>query len=214
MSQTWSITDLMKISPVIPVIVIDDPEAAIPLAEALVAGGLRILEITLRTDAALRAIENIASAVSDAIVGAGTVTRADDVQHCIDAGAGFAVSPGYTATLGAACSAANLPYLPGVMTPADILCAHQGGYNALKFFPAGAAGGRSFLKALSGPFVRQVFCPTGGINAENASDYLALDNVLCVGGSWVAPRNMIRARDWQGIEALARRAAALQQRDE
>lgn len=198
-----TIRDIMKTSPVIPVMVINDLDTAIPLAEALVAGGLRVLEITLRSAPAMDAIRAIAAQVPDAIVGVGTLTDATEAQQAVDAGATFAVSPGYTAELGAACQAANLPFLPGVMTPADVIRAKQDGLSALKFFPAAQAGGPAFLKALSGPFPDIVFCPTGGISPTNARDYLSLPNVLCVGGSWVVPSHLIADKNWQAITDLA-----------
>lgn len=209
MNSSLQIQTIMTTAPVIPVIVIDDLDTAVPLAEALVSGGLTVLEITLRTEVALAAIERVAKALPDAIVGVGTVATPDDIKRSVDAGAVFAVSPGYTPELGAACRAASLPFLPGVMTPADILRAQQDDYTALKFFPAEQAGGISLLKALSGPFNNTVFCPTGGINANNVNDYLALDNVLCVGGSWVAPSKLVKAGDWTEITALAKAAAGL-----
>lgn len=199
-----NIRQVMHTSPVIPVIVIEDLDTAVPLAEALVAGGLKVLEITLRTSAAMQAMEQIASEVPDAMVGVGTVTSASEVQKAKDNGATFVVSPGYTHAIGQACFAADLPYLPGVMTPGDIMRAQEDGLDALKFFPAAQAGGISFLKSLRGPFPNIVFCPTGGIGASDYSDYLALDNVLCVGGSWVAPAELVRQRDWQQISSLAK----------
>lgn len=208
-NTSLDVTDIMQTSPVIPVIVIDDLVTAVPLAEALVSGGLRVLEITLRTRVALEAIEQVAKAVPDAIVGVGTITEAGEVQRSIDAGATFAVSPGYTQELGLACKQADLPFLPGVMTPADILRAQQDGYQALKFFPAEQAGGTALLKALSGPFTQTVFCPTGGIGPDNVQNYLALENVLCVGGSWVAPGKLVKQGDWSGITELAKQANLL-----
>lgn len=199
------IRSIMTTAPVIPVMVIEDSTTAIPLAQALVDGGLNVLEITLRTDAALDAIEQISAKVEGAIVGVGTITDALQVQQAIDAGASFAVSPGYTHELGAATAAANLPFLPGVMTPGDIIRAMQDGLDALKFYPAGQAGGTGFLKALAGPFPGIVFCPTGGVSAANYHEYLSLDNVLCVGGSWVAPKDLVKQQDWDAITALARR---------
>ncbi len=198
-----NIRDIMTTSPVIPVMVINDPATAVPLAEALVAGGLRVLEITLRSAPAMDAITAIAANVPDAIVGVGTLTNASEVPHAVAAGAQFAVSPGYTHELGHACREAELPFLPGVMTPADIIRAMQDGLSALKFFPAAQAGGPGFLKALGGPFGDIVFCPTGGISLSNARDYLSLPNVLCVGGSWVVPSDLIAAKNWQGITDLA-----------
>lgn len=208
-TTSLNVTDIMRTSPVIPVIVIDDLSTAVPLAEALVEGGLRVLEITLRTNSAFEAIERVAKAVPDAIVGVGTITEADEVQRSMNAGAKFAVSPGYTHALGTACKAADLPFLPGIATPADILRAQEDGYQALKFFPAEQAGGVAMLKALSGPFINAVFCPTGGVGPDNVKDYLALDNVLCVGGSWVAPGSLVKQGDWAGITALAQAANAL-----
>ena len=198
-----NIKTIMRTSPVIPVMVIEDIDTAVPLAKALVAGGLRVLEITLRTDAAYAAMQRIATEVPDAIVGVGTITAAQEVQKSVDHGAVFAVSPGYTHQLGEACYKADLPFLPGVMTPADIIRAMQDNIDALKFFPAEQAGGVAFLKALAGPFPDIVFCPTGGVSAGNYHDYLSLDNVLCVGGSWVAPKPLLANGKWDEIEKLA-----------
>ncbi len=195
--------ELMSVAPVIPVLVIDDIEHAVPLAEALVAGGLTVLEVTLRTPIALRAIKAMAN-VSNAIVGVGTALSGDDLRRAQDQGARFAVSPGYTPALGSTAHDINMPLLPGIMTSADIMQALDGGFDALKFFPAEASGGTRLLKALSGPFNDIVFCPTGGINARIAQDYLALDNVLCVGGSWVAPKEAVKNHDWDAITALAK----------
>ncbi len=199
-----NIRSIMNMSPVIPVMVINDLETAVPTAEALVTGGLKVLEITLRTDEALQAMQMIAKSVPDAIVGVGTVTVASQVQQAKDHGATFVVSPGYTHEVGDACDKASLPVLPGVMTPGDIMRAQQDGLDALKFFPAAQAGGISFLKALGGPFPDIVFCPTGGIGASSYKDFLALDNVLCVGGSWVAPAALVKNKQWDEITALAR----------
>ena len=199
---------LMRAGPVIPVIVVDDAGRARPLAEALVAGGVRVLEVTLRTPQALDAIRAMAD-VEGAIVGVGTALDGDDLARARDAGATFAVSPGYTEALGARARELDLALLPGVANSADVMRARDGGYEALKFFPAGPAGGPAMLKALGGPFVDAVFCPTGGVSAANAHEYLALANVLCVGGSWLAPRDRVAAGDWDGIAALAREAAAL-----
>lgn len=199
-----TIRSIMQTAPVIPVMVIEDATDAVPLAHALVDGGLRVLEITLRSEAALQAIENIASNVPEAIVGVGTLCNADQVKQSVDAGAVFGVSPGFTQAIGDACKTANLPLLPGVMTPADILLAIQNNLDALKFFPAAQAGGISSLKALSGPFPDIVFCPTGGIKSTDFRDYLALDNVLCVGGSWVCPTSTVREKNWAEITRLAK----------
>ncbi len=202
------IRDLMQCAPVIPVLVLDDVGHAVPLAEALVAGGLPVLEVTLRTSVALAAMQAMTH-VPGAIVGVGTALNAADLQRAQDAGATFAVSPGFTRQLGTAATSLNMPLLPGIMSAADIMLARDGGYTALKFFPAEQAGGAALLKAFSGPFHDTVFCPTGGINAQNAADYLKLNNVLCVGGSWVAPQNLIKTGDWVAITDLARQACTL-----
>jgi len=203
-----NIKQLMQVAPVIPVLVIDNVDDAIPLAEALVAGGLRVLEVTLRTPAALDAISKM-SQVDNAIVGVGTALNRDDLQKAQDHGATFAVSPGFTESLGKAAVDISMPLLPGIMTPADIMRALDHGYTELKFFPAAQAGGTKLLKALSGPFTEPSFCPTGGINAESAKEYLALPNVLCVGGSWVAPRQLVEQKNWTGITQLAKESVAL-----
>ncbi|MFT6309538.1 MAG: 2-dehydro-3-deoxyphosphogluconate aldolase/(4S)-4-hydroxy-2-oxoglutarate aldolase [Patiriisocius sp.] len=197
-----NVRELMQVAPVIPVLVIDDVSSAKPLAEALVAGGLRVLEITLRTPAALDAIKAMTE-VTGAIVGVGTALNGDDLKRAQDHGAVFAVSPGYTAALGKAANDIGMPLLPGIMSAADIMRARDGGFTEVKFFPAAQSGGPNMLKALGGPFTETVFCPTGGINAATAMDYLSLSNVLCVGGSWVAPRELVEAGDWEGITQLA-----------
>ena len=206
--QSARMRAVCALAPVIPVIVIDDAAHAEPLARALVAGGLPVLEVTLRTPAALEAIGAMAR-VPGAVVGAGTVLTAQDVRRAQDAGAGFAVSPGLTDALAAACGDAGLPLLPGAATASEAMGALEAGYDMLKFFPAGPAGGPAYLKALGGPLPGIAFCPTGGVSVQNAGDYLRLPNVACVGGSWVAPEAMMRAGDWAGIEALARAAALL-----
>lgn len=197
-----NVRELMQVAPVIPVLVINDLAHAKPLAEALVAGGLRVLEVTLRTPIALQAIAAM-SEVSEAIVGVGTALDGDDLKRAQDHGATFAVSPGFTPELGKAANAIDMPLLPGIMTPADIMRARDNGFTALKFFPASQAGGPELLKAFSGPFTDTVFCPTGGISAKSANDYLSLSNVLCVGGSWVAPKDKMQSGDWQAITDLA-----------
>jgi 2-dehydro-3-deoxyphosphogluconate aldolase / (4S)-4-hydroxy-2-oxoglutarate aldolase len=201
--------DLAGHGPVIPVIVIDELEHAVPLAEALVAGGVQVLEVTLRTPVALAAIEAIARAVPEAIVGAGTLRSAADVRAARDAGSRFGVSPGYAGEIAKACREHALPLLPGVATASEVMAAHADGHNFLKFFPAGAAGGVPMLKALAGPFADIAFCPTGGITPETAPQYLALPNVRVVGGSWLTPAEALRARDWARITELAHAAAAL-----
>ncbi|HVK31122.1 MAG TPA: bifunctional 4-hydroxy-2-oxoglutarate aldolase/2-dehydro-3-deoxy-phosphogluconate aldolase [Burkholderiaceae bacterium] len=201
--------DLVAFGPVIPVIVLDRVEQAVPLARALVEGGVRVLEVTLRTPAALACIEAIARDVPEAVLGAGTLRSADDVRAAKDAGCVFGVSPGYTRAIGVACQAARLPLLPGVATPAEVMAANDDGLTFLKFFPATAAGGIPMLKALHGPFPDVVFCPTGGITAETAPQFLALPNVKVCGGSWLTPADAVAAGDWARITALAKATAAL-----
>ncbi len=198
-----SIDAIMTSGPVIPVLAINQLDHAVPLAKALVAGGLRVLEITLRTDCALAAITCIRQAVPDAIVGAGTIRTASHVTRAADAGAQFAVSPGFTPDLAKAAMSQTIPLLPGVATASEIMNAHDHGFTHLKFFPAEASGGVTALQSFKGPFPDIRFCPTGGITLQNARAYLALPNVLCVGGSWVAPRSLVEKSDWKGIEALA-----------
>lgn len=202
-------TDLASHGPVIPVIVVEQLAHAVPLAQALVAGGVKVLEVTLRTPVALAAIEAMARAVPEAIVGAGTLRSAADVRAARDAGARFGVSPGYTREVGAACREAGLPLLPGVATAGEVMVASADGHDFLKFFPASAAGGVPLLKALAGPFPDVAFCPTGGISAETAPQYLALPNVRVVGGSWLTPADALRAGDWARVTRLAREASAL-----
>ena len=196
-------------APVIPVLTIDRVEMAIPLARALVKGGLPVLEITLRTEAALQALELIAREVPDAVVGAGTVLNARQVEQVQRAGARFGVSPGCTDELAAAVSAARLPFLPGVQTVSEAMRLADRGFSLLKFFPADTAGGVGWLKAASAPLAGLRFCPTGGIGAETAPTYLALANVACVGGSWVAPKDAVAGGDWGRVERLAAAASYL-----
>lgn len=193
----------------IPVLTLGDLDHAVPLARALVAGGLHVLEITLRTPIAFGCFEAIRKAVPDAIVGVGTLIRPVDIATADRAGAQFGVTPGLTPELAAAARGVRFPLLPGVMTPTEVMAARVAGFNVLKFFPADQAGGVGMLRALAAPFPDVLFCPTGGITRASAPDYLALTNVVSVGGSWTAPQPMIDARDWQGIELLARDAAAL-----
>jgi 2-dehydro-3-deoxyphosphogluconate aldolase/(4S)-4-hydroxy-2-oxoglutarate aldolase len=197
------IREILAASPVVPVIVVDRLEQAVPLAQALVDGGLPVLEVTLRSGIALQAIHEIAVSVSSAIVGAGTVTRPEQLHACIDAGARFAVSPGLTDELIAASADVRLPFLPGVFTPSEVMRAYAHGFDALKLFPAMQAGGLGMLKAMHGPLPDAVFCPTGGIDADNFVDFLALPNVACVGGSWVCPADAIRQHDWERVRRLA-----------
>lgn len=206
--QKMNTLDLVTHGPVIPVIVIDRLQDAVPLAEALVAGGVRVLEVTLRTPVALDAIRAM-SAVPGAIVGAGTLRSAADARAAKAAGALFGVSPGYTAEVGAACREVALPLLPGVATASEVMAAQADGLGFLKFFPATAAGGIPMLKALAGPFPDVVFCPTGGISLATAPDFLALPNVKVCGGSWLTPADAVRAGDWDRITTLAREASAL-----
>lgn len=208
-SHTLSAQSLLARGPVIPVIVLKRLAHAVPLARALVEGGVVVLEITLRTEVGLEAIGAIADAVPEAIVGAGTVMTAADVKAVATRGARFVVSPGISPSLLEATAAAGLPYLPGGMTPSDVLMASAAGLSAMKFFPAREAGGPAMLRALSGPFAAMRFCATGGIDALTAPDYLALPNVACVGGSWLAPAERMAAGDWTGITTLARAAATL-----
>jgi 2-dehydro-3-deoxyphosphogluconate aldolase/(4S)-4-hydroxy-2-oxoglutarate aldolase len=198
-----NIEEIMRRSPVIPVIVVEQLEQAVPLAEALVEGGLPVLEVTLRSPVAMQAVREITRTVSGAIVGVGTVTRAEQFAESIAAGAAFAVSPGLTENLAEASRHHELPYLPGVFTPSDVMRAQSWGFDALKLFPALQAGGIGMLKALAGPLPGARFCPTGGIGADNFADFLALTNVACVGGSWVCPADAIANRDWRRIAELA-----------
>jgi 2-dehydro-3-deoxyphosphogluconate aldolase / (4S)-4-hydroxy-2-oxoglutarate aldolase len=200
---------VMNDAPVIPVIVLSDVAHAVPLARALVAGGIRMLEVTLRTPVALACIEAIAREVPDAVAGAGTVRSAADAQAAAMAGARFAVSPGYTHAVGKTCHELELPLLPGVATGSEIMAAQEDGYTELKFFPAMQAGGLAMLKAWQGPFGDVKFCPTGGISAANAAEFLALSNVVCVGGSWLTPADAVARGDWARITQLAREAVAL-----
>ena len=199
------------LAPVIPVLVIDDAAQAANLARALIAGGLPALEVTLRTPSALEAIREMA-AVEGGVVGAGTLLTEEDVERAKEAGASFGVSPGATRRLMDACEANDLPLLPGAATPSEAMTLLERGYTVQKFFPAEANGGAPVLRAWGGPLPQVRFCPTGGVSLANAGDYLALPNVACVGGSWVAPAAMLRSGDWAGITRLAAEAAALPRR--
>jgi 2-dehydro-3-deoxyphosphogluconate aldolase/(4S)-4-hydroxy-2-oxoglutarate aldolase len=200
--------EICNLAPVIPVLVVEDAAYAVPLAEALVAGGLPALEVTLRTPAALDVIRAMAS-VEGGVVGAGTLLTPDDVRAAKAAGARFGVSPGITDTLVAACEAEDLPLLGGIATVGEAMAMLERGYDVCKFFPAEANGGAKALKAFAGPLPQMNFCPTGGVTPQNATDYLALPNVLCVGGSWIASNDLVKAGDWSGIEERARVAAGL-----
>ena len=200
--------DLCLLAPVVPVLVLDDASLAADLARALVAGGLPALEVTLRPPAALDAIREMA-AIPGGVVGAGTLLTPKDVENAKAAGAKFGVSPGATDLILDACEANDLPLLPGVATASEAMRLLERGYTVQKFFPAEANGGAAALKAIGAPIPQVKFCPTGGVTLKNAPDYLALSNTLCVGGSWVAPKDLMAAGDWAGIEALAREAAGL-----
>lgn len=202
--------DICGLAPIIPVLVVKDAAKAGPLAEALVAGGLPALEVTLRTPAALEVISEM-SRVSGGMVGAGTLVTPEDVRAAKAAGATFGVSPGATETLMNACEAEDLPLLPGAATASEAMQLLERGYDMLKFFPAEASGGAPALKAIGAPLPQISFCPTGGVSPANAKDYLGLSNVVCAGGSWVAPGDLVAAEDWAGIEALARAASMLGQ---
>jgi 2-dehydro-3-deoxyphosphogluconate aldolase/(4S)-4-hydroxy-2-oxoglutarate aldolase len=208
----FSALQVMQDAPVIPVIVLNDVAHAVPMARALVAGGIRMLEVTLRTSQALACIEAIAKEVPEAIVGAGTVRNASDAKAAANAGAKFAVSPGYTPSVGQACRDVGVSLLPGVATGSEIMMAQEDGYTELKFFPAMQAGGPAMLKAWGGPFFDVRFCPTGGVTAQNASEFLSLSNVACVGGSWLVPVEALAKGDWARIEMLAREACQLKLR--
>jgi 2-dehydro-3-deoxyphosphogluconate aldolase / (4S)-4-hydroxy-2-oxoglutarate aldolase len=205
---TTNLLDIMRSATVIPVIAIDDPDTAVPLARALVAGGIRVLEVTLRTAHGLDAIRAMAQ-VEGAIVGVGTLTQPEEFAAARDAGAVFGVSPGLTPALIEAARKSGLPLLPGVMTPSEVMAAREAGFRQLKLFPAVPAGGVGMLSAIGGPLPDVTFCPTGGISIDTAPQFLALKNVACVGGSWLTPKDAIKAGDWELITELATSAAAL-----
>ncbi|OQM77075.1 2-dehydro-3-deoxy-phosphogluconate aldolase [Manganibacter manganicus] len=211
-SKTEKLLSLLNGQPVIPVLKINDPAHAAPLAYALARGGLPVIEITLRTPGALEAIRRVIAEVEEAIVGAGTILNAAQFEEAASAGAKFIVSPGLTKELLTAADASPVPLLPGAITPGEIMTAREAGLDFLKFFPAEQAGGAAFLKALASPIADVKFCPTGGVSSGNAMDYLSLPNVVCVGGSWVAPDAMVREGRWDEIEALARQASELVER--
>jgi 2-dehydro-3-deoxyphosphogluconate aldolase/(4S)-4-hydroxy-2-oxoglutarate aldolase len=209
MTTMQNTLELIAHGPVIPVIVIHRLADAVPLAQALVDGGVRVLEVTLRTPVGLACIEAIARSVPGAIVGAGTIRSAADARAAKAAGSVFGVSPGYTVAVGAACREVGLPLLPGVATAGEVMAAQADGIDFLKFFPATAAGGIPMLKALAGPFPDVVFCPTGGITVQTAPQFLALTNVKVCGGSWLTPQDAVDAGDWARITQLAREASAI-----
>lgn len=211
MTQTqWKMPalEILQAGPVVPVMVIHEPAHAVPLARALVAGGVRVLEIVLRTPVALEAIRAIAGEVPEAITGAGTVVNGQDLAAVTAAGAVFAISPGLTPALLDAALQGPIALIPGIATISELMLAMDKGYRQFKFFPAEAAGGIAMLKAIAGPFPQVTFCPTGGISAANYRDYLALKNVACVGGSWIVPEELIAARNWPAITELAARTIA------
>ncbi|WP_334190950.1 bifunctional 4-hydroxy-2-oxoglutarate aldolase/2-dehydro-3-deoxy-phosphogluconate aldolase [Noviherbaspirillum sp.] len=207
--NTNSLLDIMHASPVIPVIAIENINHAVPLARALVAGGIRVLEVTLRTEHGLPAIGLIAEQVPEAIIGVGTLTQGEEFAAAREAGAVFGVSPGLTPSLISAAKASGLPLLPGVMTPSEVMAAREAGFRQLKLFPAVPAGGIGMLNAIAGPLPDVVFCPTGGVSQETAAQFLACKNVACVGGSWLTPKDALQAGDWARITALASAAAGL-----
>lgn len=204
-----AIRKILAASPVMPVIVLDTVSDAVPLAEALVSGGIRVLEVTMRTPAALDCVRAIRAAVPNAIVGVGTITNVTDMNAARDAGAMFGVSPGTTPELLSHAAASGFPFLPGSMTPSDVMRALDAGFTAMKLFPAKQAGGIEMLKALGGPFPQVLFCPTGGIDAESAPGYLALANVACVGGSWLSPAALVASKNWDEIQRRAQFASRL-----
>lgn len=200
---------VLDLAPVVPVVVLHDAADAVPLARALVAGGLPAIEVTLRTPAALESIRAMAAEVAGAVVGAGTVISPEHVRDTVDAGARFLVSPGWTDALLEAMKASGVPFLPGVSTTSEVVALLERGVREMKFFPAEAAGGTAYLKALSAPLPQARFCPTGGISLASAPSYLALPNVGCVGGSWMVPGDAVAAKDWDRVARLAAEAAAL-----
>ncbi|RDJ08792.1 2-dehydro-3-deoxy-phosphogluconate aldolase [Rhizobium grahamii] len=207
--KTEKLLSILKLQPVVPVLIVDDVKSAVSLARALVAGGLKAIEITMRTPAALDAVRAVADEVEGAEVGAGTILNAAHWDAAVAAGSKFVVSPGATQELLDAARKSPVPLLPGAATASEVMALREEGYQVLKFFPAEQAGGAAYLKALSSPLAGTVFCPTGGISLKNARDYLSLPNVICVGGSWVAPKELVAAGDWAGITKLASEAAAL-----
>ena len=208
-AKTEKLLSTLRLQPVVPVIIIEDLKSAVPLARALVAGGLKALEITLRTAAGLDAIKAIAEEVEGGVVGAGTVLDARQWDLAVKAGSKFIVSPGAGTSVLDAAEQSDIPLLPGTATATEVMQVRDRGYTVMKFFPAEQAGGAPYINALSSPLAGIQFCPTGGISLKNAMDYLSLSNVVCVGGSWVAPKAMVAAGDWAGITKLAAEAAAL-----
>jgi 2-dehydro-3-deoxyphosphogluconate aldolase / (4S)-4-hydroxy-2-oxoglutarate aldolase len=208
MTHSAAIDKFLRLSPVMPVVTVSDPTTAADVARALVRGGIRVIEVTLRTPVALRAIELIAREVPEITVGAGTVLSVGDLQSSAEAGAAFAISPGATPALLDAGTHGPIPYLPAIATASELMAALAAGYRCFKFFPAGAAGGIAMLNSFAGPFPEARFCPTGGISQATVKSYLDLPNVLCAGGSWLTPADAVRRKDWSVIESLAAKAAA------
>lgn len=210
MTSKWKTSpeEIFAAGPVVPVLVINDVEKAVPLAKALMEGGIKVLEVTLRTPAAIDVIKRIADEVPDSLIGAGTVTNAQQLKAVVEAGAKFAISPGMTADLLKAGMDAEIPLIPGISSTSDLMKGKDAGYTHMKFFPAEASGGVKAIKSISGPFPDVTFCPTGGIGPNNYNDYLALNNVKCVGGSWLAPDDAIESGDWARITQLAKEAVA------
>ena len=210
MSKNWKVSseEVFSQGPVVPVLVIKDVAHAVPLAKALIAGGIRVLEVTLRTEAALEAIREIAQNVPEAMIGAGTVTNETQLRQVAEAGALFAISPGMTTDLLQAGSDANIALIPGISSTSELMKGIDAGYTHFKFFPAEASGGIKALKSISGPFPDVVFCPTGGISPNNYLDYLSLPNVRCAGGSWLAPDDAVESGDWDKITQLAKEAVS------
>jgi len=210
MTTKWKYSpeEIFAAGPVLPVLVINDVEKAVPLAKALMEGGIKVLEVTLRTPAAIDVIKRIAQEVPDSLIGAGTVTNAQQLKAVVEAGAKFAISPGMTADLLKAGMDSEIPLIPGISSTSDLMKGKDAGYTHMKFFPAEASGGVKAIKSISGPFPDVTFCPTGGIGPDNYNDYLALNNVKCVGGSWLAPDDAIESGDWARITQLAKEAVA------
>ena len=210
MTTKWKYSpeEIFAAGPVVPVLVINDVEKAVPLAKALMEGGIKVLEVTLRTPAAIDVIKRIAQEVPDSLIGAGTVTNAQQLKAVVEAGAKFSISPGMTADLLKAGMDSEIPLIPGISSTSDLMKGKDAGYTHMKFFPAEASGGVKAIKSISGPFPDVTFCPTGGIGPNNYNDYLALNNVKCVGGSWLAPDDAIESGDWARITQLAKEAVA------
>ncbi|MDX3927717.1 MAG: 2-dehydro-3-deoxy-phosphogluconate aldolase [Shinella sp.] len=207
--KSEKLLSVLKLQPVVPVLIVENAASAVPLARALVAGGLKAIEITMRTPAALDAIRAVAAEVEGAVAGAGTILNAQHFDQAVAAGSQFIVSPGTTPGLLDAAKGSPVPLLPGAATASEVMALREKGYDVLKFFPAEQAGGAAYLKSLSSPLAGTLFCPTGGISLSNAMDYLSLPNVVCIGGSWVAPKDLVARGDWAGITRLAAEAAAL-----